>query len=235
MGHGGSSCGTLEALREALREATLNAPPEAPLPHAAHRFDCRVPPGRARVTLRPPAPADEPAFLALARASRALHGAWVRPPLTPAEFRHYLARAEREWDATPGHACRLVVRRVDGELLGAANLNHLVWGGLRAASLGYYAFAPHAGHGYVREGVAQLLTFAFGRFGLHRVEAAVQPGNAASVALVRALGFRHEGRSPRYLKLGGRWRDHERWAVHAEEWRARGRAARRPTAPHARA
>lgn len=189
-------------------------------------------PGRARVALRPPTPADEAAFLALARASRVLHGAWVRPPLTPAEFRHYLARAEREGDATPGHACRLVVRQMDGALLGAANLNNLVWGGLRAASLGYYAFAPHAGHGYVREGVAQLLTFAFRRFGLHRVEAAVQPGNAASVALVRALGFRHEGSSPRYLKLGGRWRDHERWAIHAEEWRPRrteARATPRPT------
>jgi ribosomal-protein-alanine N-acetyltransferase len=180
------------------------------------------------VVLRPPEPGDEAEFLALARASRALHGAWVRPPRTPAEFRHYLARAAGEWDATPAHACRLVVRRADGALVGAANLNNLVWGGLRAASLGYYAFAAHAGRGYVREGVAQLLTFAFRRFGLHRAEAAVQPENVASVALVRALGFRHEGSSPRYLKLGGRWRDHERWAVHAEEWRA-GRATRRPT------
>jgi ribosomal-protein-alanine N-acetyltransferase len=66
------------------------------------------------------------------------------------------------------------------------------------------------------------------------VEAAVQPENAASRALVRALGFRHEGDSPRYLKLGGRWRDHERWALHADEWRPRsGRAARAATARRA--
>jgi hypothetical protein len=73
--------------------------------------------------------------------------------------------------------------------------------------------------------VGLLLTEGFRHFGLHRVEAAVQPGNEASLRLVRALGFRHEGTSPRYLLLGGRWRDHERWAIHREEWRPR--AARR--------
>lgn len=186
-----------------------------------------------RVALRAPRPDDEAEFLALVRASRTLHRAWVRPPRTPGEFHHYLARAATEWDAIPAHVCRLVVRPDDDALLGVCNLNNLVWGGLRAASLGYYAFAPSAGRGYVREGVAELLTFAFRRFGLHRVEAAVQPGNAASLALVRALGFRHEGSSPRYLMLGGRWRDHERWALHAEEWRPRrgGRAAPGRTGP----
>ena len=54
---------------------------------------------------------------------------------------------------------------------------------------------------------------AFGQQGLHRVEANIQPGNTASVALVRSCGFSKEGYSPKYLKIGGRWRDHERWAL----------------------
>ncbi len=181
----------------------------------------------ARVFLRAPEPGDEAEFLALVHASRRLHGPWVRPPLTPREFSYYLSRAASERWSPPAHVCRLVVREADGALVGACNLNNLVWGGLRGGSLGYYGFAPAAGRGYVREGVAQLLTFAFRRFGLHRVEAAVQPGNAASLAVMRALGFRFEGTSPRYLKLGGRWRDHERWAVHAEEWRPRRAGAAR--------
>lgn len=171
-----------------------------------------------RVTLRPPAPDDEAPFLALVQASAALHHPWVAPPDTPAAFHAYLERAAREHDAHPGHVCRLVCRAVDGAVVGVANLNHVVWGGLCSASLGYYAFAPHAGRGYVREGVAQLVAHAFARVGLHRVEAAIQPANAASRALLVALGFRHEGNSPRFMYLAGAWRNHERWAVTVEEW-----------------
>ena len=52
------------------------------------------------------------------------------------------------------------------------------------------------------------------------VEANIQPENAASLALVKRLGFRKEGFSPGFLKVGGVWRDHERWAMLADEWLA---------------
>jgi len=63
-----------------------------------------------------------------------------------------------------------------------------------------------------------VLRHAFVMLRLHRVEANIQPGNRASIALAEGAGFRREGFSPRYLKIGGRWRDHERWAILAEEW-----------------
>jgi [ribosomal protein S5]-alanine N-acetyltransferase len=66
-----------------------------------------------------------------------------------------------------------------------------------------------------------VLREAFLTLRLHRVEANIQPGNAASIALVQRLGFELEGMSPRYLKIGGRWRDHERYALRVETWRAR--------------
>jgi ribosomal-protein-alanine N-acetyltransferase len=108
---------------------------------------------------------------------------------------------------------------VAGELAGVINLSEIVRGAFRSAYLGYYAFVPHAGRGYMTEGLALALRWIFGTLRLHRVEANIQPGNAASRALVRRLGFRREGFSPRYLKIAGRWRDHERWALVAEDWR----------------
>lgn len=90
---------------------------------------------------------------------------------------------------------------------------------LTAVTLGYYAFEPTAGQGYMTEGLGLVLDVAFGEIKLHRVEANIQPANAPSIKLVKRLGFRLEGYSPKYLKIGGRRRDHERWAVLAEEWK----------------
>jgi [ribosomal protein S5]-alanine N-acetyltransferase len=112
----------------------------------------------------------------------------------------------------------LVCRRVDGTIVGVINLNEIVRATFQSAYLGYYAFYPHAGRGYMTEGLALVLRHAFRRLGLHRLEANLQPENRASRALVRRLGFRKEGFSPRYLKIGGRWRDHERWAIVREAW-----------------
>ena len=109
--------------------------------------------------------------------------------------------------------------RSSGELAGVINLNEIVRGLFQSAYLGCYAFLPHVGRGYMGEGLLLILHRAFGEMRLHRLEANIQPDNKASLAFFRRAGFRREGYSPRYLKIGGRWRDHERWALLAEEWR----------------
>jgi ribosomal-protein-alanine N-acetyltransferase len=115
----------------------------------------------------------------------------------------------------------LVCRQSDGAILGFFNLSNITRGLLQSAYLGYAVGKPYAGHGYMREGLGLVLRNAFVNMRLHRVEANIQPGNKASIALAQGAGFRREGFSPRYLKIGGRWRDHERWALLADEWRIR--------------
>jgi ribosomal-protein-alanine N-acetyltransferase len=105
-----------------------------------------------------------------------------------------------------------------GDLIGVINISEIVRGPLKSAYLGYFAFEPFAGRGLMTEGLRQVITYAFKKLKLHRLEANIQPGNHRSIRLVKRLGFRKEGFSPRYVKIGGRWRDHERWALLAEDW-----------------
>ena len=178
----------------------------------------------ARVYVRPPRGSDAGAFAAAVAAGRAFHRPWVQPPATPAHFRAYVARFAGKLSRDPGQATHvgLLVCRVDDDaLVGVVNFSEIVRGGLQSAYMGYYALPPHAGRGYMSEGLALALAVAFRKLKLHRVEANIQPANVRSLALVRRAGFRHEGYSRRYVKIAGRWRDHERWALLAEDWRAR--------------
>ncbi len=111
------------------------------------------------------------------------------------------------------------VRTSAGDLAGVINLSDIARGAFQSAYLGYFAFSPHERQGHMARGLVAVLREAFRTLRLHRVEANIQPGNVASRRLVRRLGFRREGYSRRYLKIAGRWRDHERWALTIEEWR----------------
>ena len=63
------------------------------------------------------------------------------------------------------------------------------------------------------EGLRLVLRHAFRKVKLVRLEANIQPGNERSKVLIGGCGFQYQGFSPRYLKVGGLWRDHERWAI----------------------
>jgi ribosomal-protein-alanine N-acetyltransferase len=65
--------------------------------------------------------------------------------------------------------------------------------------------------------VALVIDHCFGVAGLHRVEIAIRPENAASLRVVAKLGLRREGQSPRYLHINGAWRDHVTFGLTVEE------------------
>jgi [ribosomal protein S5]-alanine N-acetyltransferase len=171
---------------------------------------------KTRVFLRPPVASDRDEFISLMRASRSFHRPWATAPTDDDRFAAYIADSLR-----PDFEAMLVCRVEDAAIVGFFNLSQIVRRALQSAYLGYAVGKPYAGQGFMREGLELLLRRAFTELRLHRIEANIQPGNYASIALAKGAGFRREGFSPRYLKIGGRWRDHERWAILADDWRVR--------------
>ena len=164
-----------------------------------------------RIYFRRPELTDLDAFAEAMKASTGLHQPWVSAPINELAFRRYIKRVQGDLD--DGF---LILRLDDDAIVGVVNLNVIVYAALCSAYLGYYGVAEHADQGYMKEGMMHVINHAFSKMGLHRLEANIQPDNTASVALVQGLGFQREGFSPRYLKIGKQWRDHERWALLAD-------------------
>jgi ribosomal-protein-alanine N-acetyltransferase len=175
------------------------------------------------VYLRRPVRRDAGSFLSAVESSRKLHRLWVQAPSTPSRFADYVRRFSGPASRDLKHATHvglLVCRREDDAPVGVFNFSEIVRGAFRSAYLGYYGFAELAGRGYMSDGLSLALRVGFRSLRLHRIEANVQPANAPSITLVRRGGFTREGYSRRYVKIAGRWRDHERWALLVEDWQA---------------
>ena len=166
--------------------------------------------------MRPPTEQDLAEYITLNKASRKFHRNLVNPPTDEKSFADFLRRSESETDR-----CFLVRRAQDGAIVGGMALSQIFRKAFQNAYLGYHLAEKFTGRGYMTETVELVLKYAFRDLKLHRVEANVQPENKPSIAVLQRCGFKKEGFSPKYLKVGGRWRDHERWAIVVEDWRKR--------------
>lgn len=163
--------------------------------------------------LRYPQKSDLKEFSALNRASEKLHRGLVSPPIDKKSFTEFIEKNKVEANEN-----LLICRNLDEVIIGAINLSQIFRKAFQNAYLGYYIGEKFAGKGHMTEAIQLVLRFAFRRLKLHRIEANIQPENLASIAVVRKNGFTKEGFSPKYLKIDGRWRDHERWAIIREVW-----------------
>lgn len=179
-----------------------------------------------RVLLRPPQLRDFAAWAALRAESREFlepwEPSWPADALTRSSFRWRLRHYERDQREGCGYSF-FVLRREDSALLGGISLGNLRRGVAQAGSLGYWIGGPHARQGYMSEALVALLDFAFGPLGLHRVEAACLPHNAASRGLLQKLGFVEEGLARGYLRIAGRWQDHVLHGLLADDFAVRRR------------
>lgn len=166
------------------------------------------------IELQKPGLRHKDAFLRAVRKSRSLHKGFVSPPANAENYQQYVDSLRQK-----NRLGFLITEAESGELVGVVNVSEIVRGLFQSAYLGYYAFKPYAGQGLMWQGMQQVIEHCFRDLRLHRLEANIQPENERSIALVKALGFSKEGYSPKYLKIGGEWRDHERWAIRAEQLR----------------
>lgn len=168
-----------------------------------------------KVFLRHPAPSDFDELAARYRASRELFKGLASAKFGRASFDEMLASANTETKQS-----FLICRAKDDAIVGTITLSQIFRKVFQNAYLGYQLFGGFTGNGYMTEAVDLVLRFAFVELGLHRIEANVQPENKPSIAVLKRNGFVKEGFSRRYLKIAGRWRDHERWAILKEDWKA---------------
>jgi [ribosomal protein S5]-alanine N-acetyltransferase len=168
--------------------------------------------------LRPLARRDRVVFTRLRAANRD----WLRPwdatspngPTGREDFDRL-----RRWTGAEARKGRMVPFAIEyrGQLVGQVTAGPIQWGAARSAAVGYWVAQEAAGRGIAPGAVALLADYCFREVGLHRLEAGIRPENARSLAVVRKLRFRYEGLRRAYLFIDGDWRDHESFALLAED------------------
>ena len=175
-----------------------------------------------RVMLRAPDRLDWQEWAELRNASRAFltpwEPTWSDDALSRAAYRRRLARYALEWHSDQGYTFFLF-RVSDDALLGGISLTNVRRGVAETCSVGYWIGQRYARQGYMTQGLALTLKFAFDQLRLHRVEAACLPHNAASRGVLLKSGFREEGYAREYLCIDGKWQDHVLFGMVVSEWK----------------
>jgi [ribosomal protein S5]-alanine N-acetyltransferase len=92
-------------------------------------------------------------------------------------------------------------------VVGRINLNNIVQGVLRSASVGYWVDHEHLGRGVAGGAVEHACAEARAR-GLHRVDAGTMLANVASQRVLLKAGFEEYGLARKFLFIGDAWQDH---------------------------
>lgn len=178
---------------------------------------------RGPITLRPLRRGDEAEWSRIRNAQPDWFRMWdSTSPRTsgeqPITFSQLVTRLNRR--ARQGQVLPWAVEVTDAgqrpRFVGQVTVSGITWGSACWAQIGYWINADYAGRGIIPTAVAMACDHCFA-IGLHRIEIAIRPENTNSLAVVRKLGFRLEGRRERYMHVNGDWRDHDMFVLTAEE------------------
>jgi ribosomal-protein-alanine N-acetyltransferase len=169
-----------------------------------------------RVTLRFLTAADAPAIYGIF-SDRDVMRFWSRAPMVdPQEANAHVQDVCAGYRI--GDALQLGIgRNSDGALIGTCTLFHFHWGS-RRAELGYALARAAWGQGLMHEALNALVTYAFGRLDLNRIEADIDPRNAASARSLERLGFRKEGHLRERWRVDGEVSDSDLYGLLRIDW-----------------
>jgi [ribosomal protein S5]-alanine N-acetyltransferase len=124
-------------------------------------------------------------------------------------WKEQITLERREFCQGRGLTLYLFLKRDPSVLVGEVVFDEIVRGPFQSCFLGYLLGAEYEGMGYMTEALDTAISFVFGEMNLHRISAAHMLTNTRSCRVMKRLGFKKVGVEPRYLRINGRWEDHE--------------------------
>lgn len=162
-----------------------------------------------RLTLRPFATGDAVALHRFLRDPAATRY-WSDPHRSFAESQAFV---DGTIAGASAEVCDFVIER-EGQVIGKAGM----WG---RPEVGFFVLPEFQRMGYAREALTAIVPHLFQAYELDRLIADVDPENAASIALLKGLGFTIKGQRAQTIRIGGRWCDSLDMVLTRTEWDAR--------------
>src|SRR5215475_5536160 len=170
------------------------------------------------VTLRDLRASDAASLFALLTTEEVAR--FISPPPTTVEgFDKFIAWAQRQRRAG-SYACFAVTLVNDDTAIGIFQLRELE-PGFGTAEWGFAIGSPYWGTGIFQDGAELLVSFAFERVGVHRLEARAAVRNGRGNGALRKIGAVQEGLLRKSFLKNGEYLDQMLWTILDEDWQAR--------------
>jgi RimJ/RimL family protein N-acetyltransferase len=174
------------------------------------------------ISARPLGPRDFSAWVEAESLRQPKQHSFDRDPdpkreLTRANFRKIISTyaKARKQDRNYNFA---VFEKKTGRIVGDFYIHPAMRWNIQSCTIGYGIHNSCWRRGFGRAAVSAAIEIAFRELRFFRAEAHIHPGNKASIGLVKALGFRKEGRLRNFNVLEGKRVDNLVYAITAYEW-----------------
>jgi len=169
-----------------------------------------------RLRLRQIQPEDAEAIFAI-RADEQVREAYGQEPYQSLAEAHAMTeRVQASYLRSKDLFWGITLKENEG-VIGSCTLWNFDTDSLRC-ELGYELNRAYWRQGIISEAVAAVLAYGFTELALHRIEAIVSGGNAASQKLLLKLGFAHEGNLRQRSRFRGKFEDELYFGLLREEW-----------------